>query len=163
MQAIEAAHPEGLSVSQVVALLADAGERVSEASFRKYVQQGLLPRSVRVRRAAGRRGSQGLYPAGVIRQILHIRALMARGLTMEEIRDEFLFVRGDLESLQRQVDRVLSLLKDALDRRISVGSSQRHLHDFLGKIEETAQTLTAHISEMERRIALQAKMNRAVL
>src|SRR6185503_10502168 len=63
LDALESAHPEGLSVQQIVEAFAAHGEKLTEATFRKYVQLGLLPRSVRVARKGKRRGSQGLYPA----------------------------------------------------------------------------------------------------
>ena len=40
-------------------------------------------------------GSQGMYPAAVIRHILRIKEMMADDLTIEQIQREFLFVRGD--------------------------------------------------------------------
>ena len=55
-------YPDGLSTQQIVELFAVEGERLSEATFRKYVQLGLLPRSVRVGRKGKHRGSQGRYP-----------------------------------------------------------------------------------------------------
>ena len=45
------------------------GVRLSEATFRKYVQAGLLPRSKRVGRKGKHRGSQGLYPVEAVRRI----------------------------------------------------------------------------------------------
>ncbi|MGB5414867.1 MAG: hypothetical protein WBN01_09515, partial [Polyangiales bacterium] len=45
---IEGAHVEGMSVQQIVETFTARGSRLTEATFRKYVQLGLLPRSVRV-------------------------------------------------------------------------------------------------------------------
>jgi hypothetical protein len=73
-EAIEQAHADGMSVQQIVETFTARGSRLSEATFRKYVQLGLLPRSVRVGRKGKHRGSQGLYPATAVRQIDHIRA-----------------------------------------------------------------------------------------
>ena len=64
LEAIGRAHPGGLTVQEIVQLSTARGERLSEAAFRKYVQLGLLPRSVRVGRQGKQRGSRGLYPRG---------------------------------------------------------------------------------------------------
>ena len=44
LRAIETAHAEGLTAVQIVDAFTSRGIKFSEASFRKYVQQGLLPR-----------------------------------------------------------------------------------------------------------------------
>ncbi|HEY6879652.1 MAG TPA: hypothetical protein VI299_16610, partial [Polyangiales bacterium] len=72
-QALEQAHPTGMSVQQIVAAVGSMGEKLTEATFRKYVQLGLLPRSVRVGRKGKHQGSQGLYPVSVVRQLQQIR------------------------------------------------------------------------------------------
>ena len=48
--------------AQIVEAFTDAGVRLSEATFRKWVQLGLLPRSRRVGRKGKHQGSLGLYP-----------------------------------------------------------------------------------------------------
>ena len=98
---IEAAHAEGLSTHQVVELFAAKGEPLTEATFRKYVQLGLLPRSVRVGRKGKHRGSQGLYPATIVRQIELVRRLMAQGHTIQDIQREFLFVGSEIDDARR--------------------------------------------------------------
>ena len=88
LERLESEHPEGLSTQQVVEGFATRGLPVSEATFRKYVQLGLLPRSVRVGRKGKHRGSQGLYPAAIVRQIELIRRLMGQGYTIQQIQEE---------------------------------------------------------------------------
>ena len=119
LDALEAAHPEGLGVQQIVDTFVEKGERLTEATFRKYVQLGLLPRSRRVGRKGKHRGSQGLYPATAIRQLVHLRQLMGLGFTIEEIQREFLFVRGDIEALGRQMARVYAAFESAFKVRKS--------------------------------------------
>src|SRR5246127_912454 len=94
---IERAWPDGMTSRQIVDVFETRGIRFSEATLRKYVQLGLLPRSVRVGRKGKHRGSCGLYPANVVRQIVRIKEMMADDLTIEQIQKEFLFVRGDIE------------------------------------------------------------------
>src|SRR6476469_7396016 len=86
---IEREFPDGLSTQQVVDLFAQRGESLTEATFRKYVQLGLLPRSVRVGRKGKHRGSQGLYPAHVIRRVNVVKGMMAQDRTIEEIQRSF--------------------------------------------------------------------------
>ena len=47
LRAIEGTYPDGITATQIVEAFTSRGIRFSEASFRKYVQQGLLPRSRR--------------------------------------------------------------------------------------------------------------------
>src|SRR6184192_3877256 len=65
---IERSWPQGLTSRQIIDLFETRGIRFSEATLRKYVQLGLLPRSVRVGRKGKHRGSCGVYPAHVIRR-----------------------------------------------------------------------------------------------
>ena len=53
---VEQSHPTGMNVQQIVDVFASQGRGITEATFRKYVQLGLLPRSVRVGREGKARG-----------------------------------------------------------------------------------------------------------
>src|SRR2546422_882164 len=112
LQEIERTWPNGLTSRQIVDVFETRGIRFSEATLRKYVQLGLLPRSVRVGRKGKHRGSQGMYPAAVVRQIQRIRDMMAEDYTIEEIQKEFLFVRGDIEDLERSISKVFEALRE---------------------------------------------------
>src|SRR5262249_47400137 len=82
LRAIEKEHPDGLTSVQVVDFFTRRGIRFSEATFRKYVQQGLLPRSRRVGRKGKHQGSLGLYPASTVRRINVIKRLQAEDHTI---------------------------------------------------------------------------------
>src|SRR5437660_12342085 len=103
---MEREHEGGFSSAEILAVLERHGIKFSEATLRKYVQLGLLPRSVRVGRKGKHQGSQGMYPAAVVRQIQRIRDMMAEDYTIEEIQKELLFVRGDIEDLERSISKV---------------------------------------------------------
>src|SRR5262245_18528970 len=94
---VEKAHPDGITSQQIVELLEHHELKFSEATLRKYVQLGLLPRSVRVGRKGKNRGSQGRYPAGIVRQIVEIKRLLNDNYTIDEIRREYLLLRGEIE------------------------------------------------------------------
>jgi len=159
---VEAEHPQGMTVQQIVGALALQGEKLTEATFRKYVQLGLLPRSVRVGRKGKHRGSQGLYPATIVRQIDLIRRLMAQGHTIEEIQREFLFVRGDIDELARQLTQVLSGIE-----RVAAGSAQAAGDEILRRAVQdaraVAEQLIGKLRAIEQRLSMRARMARAVV
>jgi hypothetical protein len=157
---IERKNPHGLTVQQIVDIFTDRGERLTEATFRKYVQLGLLPRSVRVGRKGKHRGSQGLYPAPSIRQIGHIRRLMAQGYTIEEIQREFLFVRGDIEALGRQLDRVHAALREAVAER---ADDDELVALALEEARAVGADLLEKLEAIERRLSTRARMARAAV
>lgn len=113
---IEVRHPEGLSSDAIVGLLSSKGIRLTEATLRKWVQLGLLPRSRRVGLPGGLPGSVGLYPATVVRRILKLKVMMAE-YTIEEIKHHFLFVRGDVEELERTLARIFGRLTTHVGER----------------------------------------------
>ena len=101
LQQIEREHPDGLTSRQIVDLFESRGERFSEATFRKYVQLGLLPRSVRVGRKGKHRGSCGLYPATIVRRVQAVKRMMAEGHTIEDIQRSFVRFKDEIEALER--------------------------------------------------------------
>jgi DNA-binding transcriptional MerR regulator len=153
---IEASYPQGLSTQEVVELFAARGERLSEATFRKYVQLGLLPRSVRVGRSDKQRGSQGRYPASVVRQIDAVRRLMASGLTIEHIKREFLGVRGDIDAIAGQLAQLLGTLERA-------AGEDEILARAVLEARQSADALVEKLRAIEQRLAMRARMARAAV
>src|SRR5688572_14330462 len=72
---IEKESAAGLTSAEILDLFARHAIPLSEATLRKYVQLGLLPRSIRVGRKGKHQGSQGVYPVNVVRQILTIKRM----------------------------------------------------------------------------------------
>src|SRR5262247_2453309 len=105
---LERSHPNGMSVHEIVAACAANGDRLTEATFRKYVQLGLLPRSVRVGKKGKHRGSQGLYPAHVIRRVNVVKGMMAEDRTIEEIQRSFARFKDDIESVEKNLRELIS-------------------------------------------------------
>lgn len=99
---VEREQAAGISSREVVRLFESKGARLSAATFRKYVQSGLLPRSRRVGRKGKHAGSTGLYPVAVVRRIDLIKRMMAAGLTLEEIRDSYVVIRNRIEDLEAE-------------------------------------------------------------
>jgi DNA-binding transcriptional MerR regulator len=165
---VEARYPDGLSTQEVVELFAARGERLTEATFRKYVQLGLLPRSVRVGRKGKHRGSQGRYPAGVVRQIDAVRALMAQGFTIQHIQTEFLGLRSEIDGLSRQLSQVLTNLESAVRERApdqlrAASGGDEILGRAIGDARQSADALVEKLRAIEQRLAMRARMARAAV
>lgn len=159
---LESRYPEGLTTQDVVELFSARGERLTEATFRKYVQLGLLPRSVRVGRKGKHRGSQGRYPASVIRQIDAVRALMAQGYTIQDIQRELLSLRTDIDAVGRQLGQLLTTMEHA------VGESAPRAGDDIASraiadARVGADVLVEKLRAIEQRLAMRARMARAAV
>lgn len=156
---IEREHAQGITSSDILELFAAHGIKFSEATLRKYVQLGLLPRSVRVGRKGKHQGSQGMYPATVVRQVQRIKEMMAQDYTIEEIQREFLFVRGDIEELERTMTKVFNALRDAAKERRSETSGRAIALD-LASAETLARELVAKLALIEERLMAQARLTK---
>jgi DNA-binding transcriptional MerR regulator len=156
---LEREHPQGLTSAEILDTLAAHDIKFSEATLRKYVQLGLLPRSVRVGRKGKHQGSQGMYPAGVVRQVQRIREMMAEDYTIEEIQRQFLFVRGDIEDLERSMSKVFDALYEvARDKRSETTGRVVALE--LAAAEHLADDLIAKLTKIEERLMTQAALTR---
>jgi len=148
---IEREHAEGITSEMIVDLLNRRSLRFTEATLRKYVQLGLLPRSRRVAISGAQRGSQGLYPATIVRRIQHLKSMLAHH-TIEEIQREFLFVRGDIEELEGALERVFSALGSAVKPRDEVVLRE------LTEARMLAAELMAKLSSVETRLTMRARL-----
>ena len=156
LQALERRNAAGLSVQQIVEAFAQRGDHLTEATFRKYVQLGLLPRSVRVGRKGKHRGSQGLYPATVVRRIARVRQLMSQGHTIEDIQREFFVVAGDIEELARNLEKVWG----ALERRLAERGDDPLAVRQLEEARALATELLGKLEQIEERMTMRARMAR---
>jgi DNA-binding transcriptional MerR regulator len=159
LERVEREHPQGISSQEILDTLAAHEVKFSEATLRKYVQLGLLPRSVRVGRKGKHQGSQGMYPAAVLRQIQRIRDMMAENFTIEEIQREFLFVRGDIEDLERSIAKVFEALREAAKERRSE-TAGRAVQNDLATAEQLASDLLAKLTMIEDRLMAQAQLQK---
>ncbi len=105
---IERQGAAGLTSRQIVDVFSARGIRFSEATLRKYVQLGLLPRSVRVGRKGKHRGSCGIYPAEVVRRVNQVRTMMAADLTIEDIQRSFVRFKEDIERVEKNLRDLLA-------------------------------------------------------
>ena len=151
------------SVGMTSAELLDACERLnvpmSEASLRKYVQLGLLPRSTRVGRKGKHRGSQGLYPVSALRQILRIKEMMADNYTIEQIQRDFFFVRRDLQQLQEVLHTIFSTLSGVLQDQRRSSYAQDIGRDLEGA-KQSGSELVSRLEAIESRLITRARLQR---
>jgi DNA-binding transcriptional MerR regulator len=152
LKAIEREHPEGLTSVQVVDAFARRGIRFSEATFRKFVQKGLVPRSRRVGRKGKHQGSLGLYPASVVRRINVIKRLQAEGHTIEDIGRRFLRYRDEIEALERGLSIVLDGFEEELRAPHFDTKARKLLKKDLDETREHALELLKQIESIERRV-----------
>lgn len=86
LRQIERQYADGIKSAAIIEIFQSKGHRFSEATLRKYVQLGLLPRSRRVGLRGRNRGSSGLYPVCIVRLVNEIKAALDRGATLEQVR-----------------------------------------------------------------------------
>ncbi len=153
LEAIEETYAEGITAVEVVDIFVARGVRFSEASFRKYVQQGLLPRSRRVGRKGKHRGSMGVYPAKTVRRINEVKRLMGEGYTIEEIQAQFLRYTDLIETLEEGFGELFSQLGDELALPRFDGKARRDLERELREARKTADELLRRLDAMSERVA----------
>ena len=107
---LEKQRSEGLTSQEILGNCRNWGSLSARRVLRKYVQLGLLPRSIRVGEKGKHRGSKGLYPVRVVRQILVIKEMMALDYTIEQIRERFLFLQGELDELDVRLQSIFRTL-----------------------------------------------------
>jgi hypothetical protein len=160
LQRIEQDHEQGVTSAQILEFFAGQEIPLSEATLRKYVQLGLLPRSVRVGRKGKHQGSQGLYPVKVIRQILHIKQMMADDYTIEQIQREFYFIRRDLQQLEEAVRSVFGKLAAVLKERRRDAVAQSVTRQ-VSEARTLSKDLLARLAAIETRLTSRVRVERA--
>ena len=151
LEAIERTYADGITAVQIVDVFTGRGIKFSEASFRKYVQQGLLPRSKRVGRKGKHRGSLGVYPAKTVRRINTVKQLMADGHTIEEIQGQFLLYTDLAEGVAEHLIELLARLDTDLAK--TDPRTRKQLEKELADVRRDGERLIAQLSELTRKVA----------
>lgn len=154
---IERSHARGLTSAEILDVFARHDIALSEATLRKYVQLGLLPRSVRIGKKGKHQGSQGVYPVGVVRQIVLIKQMMAESYTIEQIQKEFLFIRSDVEQLEQLLEGIFEKLDDVVRQRRREHSAQTVARD-VGDARSLSKDLLARLTAIETKLTSRARM-----
>src|SRR5262252_9520953 len=153
LEEIERSWPDGMTSRQIVDVFETRGIRFSEATLRKYVQLGLLPRSVRVGRKGKHRGSCGLYPSHVIRRVNQVKGMMAEDRTIEEIQRSFARFKDDIESVESQVRELLSGFEREAKGPAVGADGRRDLERDISEAKRAAGELVRRIASLERKIS----------
>src|SRR5512137_773751 len=151
-------HVSGITSREVVRLFEARGARLSQSTFRKYVQVGLLPRSRRVGRKGKHTGSTGLYPVEVVHRINLIKRMMAEGMTLEEIRGSFVALRSQLDDVQLG----FASLVEELARKAREHPHRREMESELGRAEREVRQALRRIERVGGRVATVSRGAEAV-
>jgi len=151
LRAIEGIYADGITAVQIVEVFTTRGIKFSEASFRKYVQQGLLPRSKRVGRKGKHRGSLGVYPAKTIRRINTVKQLMADGHTIEEIQGQFLLYTDLAEGVAETVTELMNRLEADIAKLDP--ATRKPLDKELAEARREGDRLVERLTELTRKVA----------
>jgi len=154
LRELERTRPDGLTSAEILDLLATSGMSFSEATLRKYVQIGLLPRSVRVGQKGKHLGSRGLYPTEVVRRIALIKALMAERYTIEDIKQRLLFLSVDIDKLEASLRAILTKIRERAPSDLGSGKvallHQKGTRADIRAIERLGRELMERLRKLDR-------------
>ena len=151
---IERSSPDGLTSRQIVDVFETRGIRFSEATLRKYVQLGLLPRSVRVGRKGKHRGSCGLYPSHVVRRVNAVKGMMAEDRTIEEIQRSFARFKDDIDGLEKDLrDLLVSFEREAKGPDAHSPERRKDIEREIVEAKRAASELVRRMANLERRLS----------
>lgn len=157
---IERAHPHGLTSAQIIQIFQSRGERLSEATFRKYVQLGLLPRSRRVGTKGKHQGSHGVYPCATVRRLNSIKRLMASSFTIEEIQRSLTGLKRQIEEVERALGELFKgFERESANPRFD-HAARRTLDRDIEQSKKNANDLVRRFIEIEARLSVPDKSRR---
>lgn len=115
LKRLERKHATGISSRAIVSAFQTKGARFSEATLRKYVQLGLLPKSQRVGTRGRNKGSSGLYPVMIVRLVNDIKTALDSGATLEEVRVGRVALEGEVDALRIANARTIERFREAAE------------------------------------------------
>jgi len=154
LEEIERQRPAGVTSQDVISMFQARGVKLSEATFRKYVQLGLLPTSRRVGQKGKHRGSRGVYPISVIRRINLVKSMMQQDMTLEDIRDSFLAVQIEMEKTQEALEGLFGSLEERTQRLEAGGLVSGGLLKELELAQKNATGLMKKLEKISSRLAV---------
>ena len=160
---IERSNPEGLTSAQIIKIFQARGARLSEATFRKYVQLGLLPRSKRVGAKGKHRGSHGIYPCATVRRINSIKQLMSQSYTIEQIQQSFSSFKDRIEEIDAALEELFRGFQRDVAQPSFDNSRRRVLAREVDLVKRTAGELVRRLIQLESRIAWPQKNRRVAV
>ena len=146
LRSIEKQHAQGITSTAIVDIFQRKGERFSEATLRKYVQLGLLPKSRRVGIRGKHRRSSGLYPVVIVRLISEIKKELDKGATLEGIRVSRVGLNSELQVLERAT----KLVADRFNEAVSAVEPKKLRPAFKKQLDLRRKNLEKEIKEFEK-------------
>jgi len=160
LSGLERQYEAGLTSGALIDLCGAHGIALSEATLRKYVQLGLLPRSTRVGQKGKHQGSHGVYPVRAIRALLRIKEMMAESYTIEEIRRDFLFVRTDIEQLEQTLVSIFKALSRVVEQRRREDGSPLMGRE-LSELQKQGRQFSSRLASIEARLTRRTRRGQA--
>ncbi len=152
LEEIERQYADGMTLAQVIETFASRDMHLSEATFRKYVQFGLLGRSRRVGRKGKHQGSLGLYPATTVRRVNAIKQMMAANYTIEDIQRSFLRFTDEIEVLRRGLAQLMTGFESELGRGSFPAERRRGLAREIQSVRKLADEMVQRVESLERQL-----------
>jgi DNA-binding transcriptional MerR regulator len=156
LKRIEHEFSGGLSARAVLDIFKPHDVRLSEATFRKYVQAGLLPHSRRIGRKGRHRGSQGVYPVEVVRRILVIKKMLADGRSIDEIKRSFVFFKNHIDEVRRNFEITFDGFQAEISGRPFGQARRRRLENELASLRRRAEDLVRDVARFGSVVTAQA-------
>lgn len=153
LTALEQRFAEGISSAEILTVFQERGVKLSEGTFRKYVQLGLLPRSRRVGKKGKHKGSRGVYPVSVLRQIVAIKQMMADGLTIEQIQKSWIRFRPRIEAIESDLGELLEEMRQELAGPHFDTRHREQLEEELEAARGEARELVQRLHHLEQEVA----------
>lgn len=154
LRKIEERFKEGITSQEIIEVLTSNGIKFSEATLRKYVQLGLLPRSRRIGTKGKFKGSKGIYPVSVIRKIIEIKELMEQNYTIEEIINILGESRTKWNELEKSIVELVNSLEKQLEK-IKTDPKESHiLKKEIQKLSKEILTILKQLQTIESKIQL---------
>ena len=97
----------------------------------------------------------------MIRQILQIKRMMADSYTIEQIQKEFLFMRSDLEQLERTLGSIFKKLDTVLKTQKKDVTTQVMTRE-VGDARSLSKELLQRLHAIENRITSKAQVERVI-
>ena len=151
---IEKTHVHGLTSAQILQIFQSRGMRLSEATFRKYVQLGLLPRCRRVGAKGKHRGSRGIYPCATVRRINSIKSLMAQSYTIEDIQRRLAGFKDRIDAVESALDQLFGSFEREVTKPHFDLTTRRDLSREVESARTVATDLVRRFIHIESQIAI---------
>jgi hypothetical protein len=157
---LERSFPDGLTSAQIINIFQSRGAKLSEATFRKYVQLGLLPRCRRVGSKGKHRGSHGIYPCATVRRINSIKRLMASSYTIEEIQRSFSNFKQQIDEIESALDELFKGFEREISKPRFDNSRRRNISREINNARKTATDLVRKIVQIEAQVVWPEKVQK---